>query len=186
MSNQEKRFNHEDLKQLSALWMRALPSVSLLIRGAITDFHQAEDVLQEVAVRVSEKIDTYDTERPFVPWALAVTRNCIAQHFRETGKSKLVFSDELIRDLSNSIEPIEDDLSEQISALRQCIKLLKGRALRIVESRYRYAKSAKQVANDMGISENAVWISLSRARQTLSECVQRKVKQAEACRKDRF
>ncbi|MCG8451511.1 MAG: sigma-70 family RNA polymerase sigma factor [Pirellulales bacterium] len=178
MPNRKKNVNHEHFKQLSALWMRAQPSVSLLIRAAITDFHQAEDVLQEVAVRVSEKIDTYDTSRPFVPWVLAVTRNCIAQHFRDSGKSKLVFSDELVRDLSNSIEPLEDDLRDQISALRKCLKLLKGRTLRIIESRYRDAKSAKQVANDLEISENAVWVSLSRARQTLSECIQRSMEKS--------
>jgi RNA polymerase sigma-70 factor (ECF subfamily) len=49
----------------------------------------AEDVFQQTWVRVAERIDRYDSERPFGPWLFAIARNLALDHFRRVRPESL-------------------------------------------------------------------------------------------------
>ncbi len=48
--------------------------VAAFVLSIIPDFHQAEDVLQQVAVVLVREFGQFDTSRPFLPWALGIAR----------------------------------------------------------------------------------------------------------------
>lgn len=52
-------------------------------RGGFPDAADVEDVVQEVLISVHAVRATYDPERPFLPWLLAITRNRIADARRK-------------------------------------------------------------------------------------------------------
>ena len=64
----------EKTRQATRLWTLAQPSVSAFVSSVVRDFRDRDDVLQDIAVAVIESIDLYDTERPFVAWAIGVAR----------------------------------------------------------------------------------------------------------------
>ena len=62
---------HQDaLRRLTIDWTRAQPSVGRFIRSFVRDRGEAEDILQQVALVIVDRYDTYDPDRPFLGWAL--------------------------------------------------------------------------------------------------------------------
>lgn len=61
------RPTQEQSEQLAARWTQAQPVVAAYIRTLLPDFHQAEEVLQRVAVVLVRKFEAYDASKPFVP-----------------------------------------------------------------------------------------------------------------------
>ena len=57
---------------LARFWTQHQPTVGAYVLAMIPNFHQSEDVLQQVAVVLVREFDKYDTSRPFLPWALGL------------------------------------------------------------------------------------------------------------------
>ena len=58
----------QERAQLAVDWERARTAVFAQLLAGIGSFHDAEDVLQEVAVSVAKNYSSYDSTRPFVAW----------------------------------------------------------------------------------------------------------------------
>lgn len=164
------------MQEMAALWVRHQPRVAGFIAAAVPDFHAAEDLLQEVAVDVAKKFATFDRSRPFAPWVLGIARNSIASYYRRGGGSKLVFSDELLRQMATAIEQAEPELIEdRKEALHHCIRSLKGDSRQIIEQRYLLSNSMAEIANHLKITASAASVRLHRARKLLADCIDRRL-----------
>ena len=69
------------LIQITRQWSKAHPIIEAFITGAVIDFHDAEDLVSEVAETVVMKFNDYDPSRPFVPWAMGIARNLLLRYF---------------------------------------------------------------------------------------------------------
>lgn len=58
--------------RLSKYWGKSVPSVHGYVFSAVGDFHNAQDVLQQVALNVARHFDEYKESRPFVAWTLSL------------------------------------------------------------------------------------------------------------------
>ena len=164
------------IEELALLWVRAQPRIAGFIAAGVADFHVVEDILQEVALQVARNFESYDRERPFVPWALGIARNTIAAHYRKASNQKLIFSDPMLDQLSSALLRMDETyIDDRKEALRKCIKSLRTDSQEIVSKRYLAALSIAQVAEQMEMSVTAVSVRLHRARKSLAECVQRRL-----------
>ncbi len=73
-------------EQFAALWTAAQATVSAFIRTLIPDLHQADEVIQRVAVALVRKFDRYDPTRPFVAWAIGVAHAILAVNSHKADK----------------------------------------------------------------------------------------------------
>jgi RNA polymerase sigma-70 factor, ECF subfamily len=62
-------------EQLARLWTESQPVVASYILSIIPNFHQAEDVLQQVAAALVGEFQRFDPSKPFLPWVLGIARN---------------------------------------------------------------------------------------------------------------
>jgi RNA polymerase sigma-70 factor, ECF subfamily len=158
--------------QLAADWERARTAVFAQLLAGIGSFHDAEDVLQEVAVSVAKNYGAYDRSRPFVAWALGIARNHMLMYFRRYHRSRLVFNDQLMATISQQLESISESVFDQRrEALHSCINGLEERQRRLIEMRYSRGFSIVQIAESLGKSVTAVKGSLHRVRKSLERCV---------------
>src|SRR3954453_21768703 len=108
--------------QLAADWESARTAVFAQLLAGIGSFHDAEDVLQEVAVSVAKNYGTYDSSRPFIAWALGITRNHMLMYFRRFHRNRLVFSDHLMATVGQHLETLAESPTDQRrEALHYCI-----------------------------------------------------------------
>jgi RNA polymerase sigma-70 factor, ECF subfamily len=162
----------DDQAQLAADWERARTAVFAQLLAGIGSFHDAEDVLQEVAVSVAKNYGTYDPARPFVAWALGVTRNHMLMYFRKHHRDRLVFNDDLTAMIGHHLESLpKEPADRRREALHHCVNQLDSRRRRLIEMRYSAGLSVSEIADRLGKSVTAVKGSLHRVRRILESCI---------------
>src|SRR6478752_6721672 len=95
--------------RLATDWERARTAVFAQLLAGIGSFHDAEDVLQEVAISVAKNYGSYDPERPFIAWALGIARNHMLMYFRRYHRDRLVFNEQVMATIGQHLESITDD-----------------------------------------------------------------------------
>jgi len=159
--------------QLAADWERARTAVFAQLLAGIGSFHDAEDVLQEVAVSVAKNYGSYDPSRPFVAWALGIARNHMLMYFRRYHRSRLVFNEELMSSVGQHLESVSETFFDRRrEELHHCISRLDGRQRRLIEMRYSSGLSIEKIADALGKSVTAVKGSLHRVRKSLEKCIE--------------
>jgi RNA polymerase sigma-70 factor, ECF subfamily len=167
-----------DRQSLATLWEQARPALFAYMTAAVYDFHRAEDLLQEVAVAVAGQFHSYDSQRPFLAWAMGIARNRVLLYFREQARDRRHFSDAAIVALEGAAERMpRDQASDQREALRHCLGKIIGRRRRVLEMRYGGNLSIADIAKQLSVTGNAVKILLHRVRASLEECIRRQLAQ---------
>lgn len=162
----------EEVEQLAAHWTAAQRTVAAFVRTLITDFHDAEDVLQRVAVALVRKYAQYDPQRPFVAWAIGVAKHECLAFLRQHRRERLLFDDSLLEKIAESYQREAQKSSPYLQFLEECIQELAGRARRAIQLRYVNNLKAVQIAEKMNISPGAARMLLNRARALLRECLE--------------
>lgn len=73
-------------KDVVALWTAAQPAVSAYIASLIPHFHDAEDILQSVALIAVQKSEQYDPATSFLSWCIGIARLEVLAWWRRQGR----------------------------------------------------------------------------------------------------
>src|SRR5262245_12060043 len=169
----------ENSEQLARIWTESQPIVAAFVLSAIPDFHQAEDVLQQVAVVLVREFGQFDTSRPFLPWALGIARNLALKSRRDVARrSKYVISDDMLDQIEIAFHEGEDSLVAVRKWLRHCLEKQPQKILELLRWRYAHDMKPSEAAAQMGITSNTVRAMLYRAREALRKCIRRNSKGA--------
>jgi RNA polymerase sigma-70 factor (ECF subfamily) len=127
----------------------------------LRDRNQAEDAVQQAALRGLEKIQTYDESRPFKGWWFAILRNCCMDTWRGTKAAKIVSLE-----FTDPPAPVPDDFSnwERLSA---CMLLLSADHQEILRLKYFAGLSYRELADALSIPQGTVMSRLHAARAAL-------------------
>jgi RNA polymerase sigma-70 factor, ECF subfamily len=135
------------------------------------------DVLQETNLELWQKADTYDSSKPFLPWAYGFAYYRVLAYRKAQSNSKLVFSDELLKLADETIRSQAEFADERLVALSKCLQNLRPSQRELVRLRYEEAQAAADIARGMGATEMQIGSRLYRIRKLLSECIARRVRQ---------
>lgn len=127
----------------------------------------AEDLVQDTLLAIHLKRASYDRTLPFTPWAYALARYKLLDHFRRTGVRRTV--------------PLEDagdllvlDNPEEGAVRRDVAKLLGAlspRQRRLVEDVKLAGLSMEEAGARAGMSEGAAKVSVHRSMQAMARKV---------------
>jgi RNA polymerase sigma-70 factor, ECF subfamily len=167
----------EQTRKATRYWTLAQPVVSAFVTSVVRDFRDRDDVLQDIAVAVVESFDRWDSERPFVPWAMGIARNQIGLYLRRRRRDRqmLEFDTETVNALVAAFSDMADENPQpQLDFLQECLKSLEGRARTICELRYQQDLKPAAISELIGLTANAVAKSLQRIREQLRDCIDHK------------
>jgi RNA polymerase sigma-70 factor (ECF subfamily) len=174
------RSDRKEVEEIAVLWTRAYPVVSAFISSMVPRFPDADDILQQVAVAVVQDYDRYDKERSFVAWAIGIARNKILMYQREKAHERSILEAAAMRAVAEVYEQDSSEFDDMRRALRTCIKKAKVRWQRILEMRYSRGLSTTRIAEQLGMTHNAIFITLHRIRLALRDCIMREMSSKEA------
>jgi len=160
-----------DIGQLTKNWTSAQPVVAAYISSLVPNEHQADDILQNVALVIVQKYPEYDTSRPFDAWAIGIARNEILVFRRKQSRDRHTFSDELLDQITEEYIDKASELNEIKRALGHCISLIQPKWRKILELRYSMGLEVKVVAKQLGLNINTALNALYRIRMALRKCV---------------
>lgn len=130
----------------------------------------AEDVLQDAFVRLWSYKDRLNTDREAVAMATVTVRNLAVDRFRQLRRVETTELNDNIESQSDSEDAEEDKLAERHSLVSDIMRqVLTPLQFRIIELREYEGKSYDEVARELGMTQPAVRMQLSRARKAIRE-----------------
>ena len=156
------------IKHHSRLWAMAF--------SIVRDHQLAEDTLQEVSIVLINKKEQYDPERPFVAWALGITRLQALKTLEKHRRTGILLDAHTLDCIQESIAEQEafDSTSERYEALRICLKRLRPEHYEVMKSKYVDKMSARDISDQIDRTETATYSLLQRLRSTMLKCIQKR------------
>lgn len=168
-----------DTAAYASLLRAVMPVIRNTVRGArgFLGAAEIEDLVQDVLLSLHAVRATYDPDRPFMPWLIAITRNRLtdgarrharrAAHEVQVEELPVTFADD-----ATNIE-IETGSYGDPDALRQAIEALPPGQKAAVEMLKLRELSLKEAAAASGMSVGALKVSVHRAMTTLGKTLTR-------------
>jgi RNA polymerase sigma-70 factor (ECF subfamily) len=166
----------ETHERFTRLWTESQPIVAAYLHSLLSDFQEAEDLLQEVAVILLRKFPEYRPDRPFIRWAMGVAKYAVLEARRRHARSRISYTPELLDHISDAYEELAPELERRAAALRECIGEIQGRARELLNLRYEQALKPGEIAKHLGLATIAVRVMLTRTRAALRNCIDRKLR----------
>ena len=157
------------------LFVRHQQTVLGYVLSIEPNFADAQDIVQEVFLAVSRKAQTWSAGTDFLAWVCTVARY-ETLHFQRTRARRTGRLDEDVIELLHAGEAVdESEWQHRVEALRGCLGRLAPRAKELVWRRYHGVQMPREIATAIGWTVNAVRVALTRARNTLRECMERQL-----------
>jgi len=162
--------------RFTQLWTAAQPAVAGFVRSLVRDRVAADDVLQETALALFTGFAGYDAQRPFLAWALGVARHKVQDRWRQQARNQVLVQDTAQLDalVAASVE-LADDLDRHRVALEDCVRGVDGRNWDLLRLHYHQDQPPQAIAERLGLPASHVRVLLTRLRQSLRACVERRL-----------
>lgn len=166
-----------ELERVTLEFLRNRHELMAFIRGLVPDAALAEDIFQEVWLRLEKATQEGQDIAEVRNWCRGVARRLILHHWRQQRRSKLVADEELL-DLADQAfreSPMEELTGEREEALQRCLEELPEHARQILRLKYQDGKTAAEIGQQLGRTAAAILMALSRIRRSLADCVHRRL-----------
>ena len=167
------------LTELTTRFMAERHVLMAYIYGLVQQADVADDIFQEVWLRLAEAANR-GTEIVDPPsWFRGVARNLVLHHWRGERRARVIV-DSAILDLVDQAfaehDHQVDALEQRRRCLRACLAELPDHAKEVLRLKYLADLTANQVGERMRRSSASVLMLLSRVRRSLEECVTRRLR----------
>lgn len=152
-------------------WHKWQTSIRAYLVAAVSNYHDAEDLLSQVAVAVARDYEKYDPQTPFIRWAIAIARNRVLNYRRSKAMSKLVFTQDTLDRLAGAMPEEAPAEAATKAALDDCIAKLQARSQQALTLRYEQDLKPREIAPRMGMTATALTSMLHRIHKALAKCV---------------
>ena len=171
------------LKELAAQFMGQRHSLTAFIEGLVRDPAAAEDIFQEVWIRLAEAAEKGTEIEDLPRWCRGVARNLILHYWRDRRGDREVADSRIVEFVETAFAEQEgavQDWLDRRKALAGCIDRLPDHARELLRMKYDQGRSMAEIGRMLRRSLNGVMVSLSRLRHALSECVDKQIKPMES------
>lgn len=175
----------ETVEQSAAAFMAERHRLMAFVAGLVRDPHVAEDVFQEVWIKLTSELSRGTVIRDLGKWSRQTAKHIILRYWRDRASSKVVVSSELL-DFMENLElacaeqtPGDDWIARQ-QALIDCVRTLPAFSRKLLRLRYEEGVPIKEAATRHALSFDAVTKALYRLRRGLAACVERRLRTGEA------
>jgi RNA polymerase sigma-70 factor, ECF subfamily len=146
---------------------------------------QAEDLTQDVFLKLFKSLDTFDRRANFQTWLISVSRNLCIDHYRSVRKERETIARDVDpADLSPATPGrsahAELELRDRVQLLRAALDTLAPTLRSAVMLRDIQELSYQEIADRLGLPEGTVKSRINRGRTELARQIQRLREQQDA------
>lgn len=157
-----------DKQAYSSLLAESARLLRSYLTKRVKNFHDVEDILQEILISLHKARHTYDGNRPYAPWLYAIAHYRLQDYLRKHYVNPLRGADE-ITEAENIPAGDVTETGFSYESISGEIENLSGKQPKILRMLHSDGYTAKEVAQKMGMSESAVKVSAHRAYKILRE-----------------
>ena len=163
-----------------SLFLRSEREVFRYVAALVPNVPDAEDIVQQTALALWEKFDSYDPSQPFTPWACRFALNKARQWMERRQRWQALLQGGLAEELLQRREELRPEIERRLKHLEGCIGKLPEEQRSIVEGYYYQRNGIEKLAEDSGERSEATYKALQRIRQALQVCIENAAKGAAA------
>jgi RNA polymerase sigma-70 factor (ECF subfamily) len=163
----------ESIKDLTRRFLGQRRPLLAFLHGLVRDADLAEEMLQEVWVRLAEAVEKGHEVRDLLSWCRGTARNLVLHHFRSLRTRGVVADSRLVELAAQAFDEAQasDDRSQW---LIDCVEALPEHSRSVLRMKYADGLRAAEIARRQQRTEDAVMKALSRIRQALADCIQQR------------
>src|SRR5215203_1109588 len=120
----------------------------------------AEDIVQQTALALWEKFDSYDPNQPFTPWACRFALNKTKQWIERRQRWQALLEAGLAEELAQRREELRPELEIKLKRLEGCLNKLPDDQRSIVEGYYYQRDGVEKLAEESGRTVAATYKTL--------------------------
>lgn len=165
-----------DSKAYQALIKRYYAKISKIMYVNVNDHHMANDLTQEVLLKIVRYLRRFKVESEFYTWVYRIAQNTIKNHYRAS-QIRAVNENELIYELSHRVHHSPEHHLMQLELTKEVEKNLQklSEDLRECYGRFQFeGKSYEIIAKEMNCPIGTVRSRIFRARKILTDAIQTK------------
>lgn len=163
----KRKTSDAPIPALEQIWRGSSARLGQFIRARVADAAAAEDILQDVFVKLQKRLGEFQDPAKIEGWLFLVARNAVIDHYR-TEKPMLELPDSLPVEMA-ATEGIE--LEELHARLRQIIECLPKEYREAFVLTAFEGLSQEDLARHLGISVSGAKSRVQRARERVRELV---------------
>ncbi len=142
----------------------------------VKDVHTAEDIFQDVFIKVNQKLSTFEGNSSIKTWIIRITINTCKDYLKSAWNKRVVPMMEYQEDAivsESDYEAVEKQDTNQL--VKQTVLSLPEKYRDVVLCVYFQEMTITEAANTLGIAEGTAKSRLSRARQRLKEVLEGRI-----------
>jgi RNA polymerase sigma-70 factor (ECF subfamily) len=139
-------------------------------------YDEAEDLTQDIFLRVFRSLGTFDRRANFQTWLISVSRNYCIDRYRSGRRDRAVFAREVdastVQAEAPGLTPLARvERQDRIALLREALRALSPTLRRAVLLRDIHELSYQEIATQLGVAEGTVKSRINRGRAELAKQV---------------
>ena len=141
----------------------------------LQNWHDTEDLFQEVSLVIMRQANEELEIRNFKAWSREIARRTLLDYWKKKKKIPLPLSGSDLQACEDAWQRRDagpQSAPERMERLKICLERLSTDLRSILGLRYEEDFSLRRIATELGRTEGAVQVALSRARAALLRCMQ--------------
>jgi RNA polymerase sigma-70 factor, ECF subfamily len=173
--NKIKEASAGETNDFLRLFAKNQRTVLLYLTSLLPTQTDVDDVFQETSLVLWREFSGFQVGTNFGAWACTIAFNQVRAWRSRQKRETLVFSDAFLQSISDEMVNNGDHLEERLKALEACIDFLPAHHRELVRHRYDDGNSIDSIAQQAQRTPDAVYRMLSRIRETLHDCVTKRL-----------
>lgn len=161
----------DNYEQFVELFTRNEQALRTFTRTLVPGWHDADEIVQEVALVAWRKFDDFEIGTSFIKWVCMIARFKALSYRRKMARDKLSFNTELIEIMAEEATEECDQRQSEYEALEKCLSKLSDKQRRLVTIAYTPGIKVKEEAERAGVRPGTFYMRLNRIRASLFECI---------------
>src|SRR4026207_2061844 len=116
-----------------SLFLRSEREIFRYVAALVPNMADAEDIVQQTALALWEKFDSYDPNQPFTPWACRFALNKTKQWIEGRRRWQALLEGGLADELAQRREELRPEIETRLKHLEGCFNKLPAEQRSIVE-----------------------------------------------------
>jgi RNA polymerase sigma-70 factor (ECF subfamily) len=143
------------------------------ILSLVPHFADAEELAQQVRLRLWQQFDEYDAEKDFGAWARTIAHYLVLAHYKSAAARRARFGSQTIEAIAEKASGVCERDDDRKWAMQECLGKLDESKRRLLVRYYSTGETLREIATQVGRSFDAVRHSVLRTRLALAECIER-------------
>ena len=173
-----RRFGDSNATQqrFLSLFLRSEREIFRYVAALVPNLTDAEDIVQQTALALWDKFDTYDPAQPFTPWACRFALNKARQWIERRQRWQALLEHGLAEELAQRRQELQPEFELRLKHLEGCLGKLPDGQRSLVEGYYFGRVDIETLAGRSGRSAAATYKMLQRIRHALQLCLEGQAK----------